>query len=596
MSGQTLRESFVNHVLATAGMDDEVIILLMQKGKVNTIHKIKTLTALDLEILKEDLDLAHGDIVTIKGIQIWLNRYPKGNSPLGNTMPGTLEGGKDKFTYESFVEYSQEEEATPDLGDRGAFKAPFITSSGGMDDPSSASTVSSLIEYRPVAVKLSDYPTFRGKTREWFDFYLKFESTAICAGNSDFLQITDFSAHDTELVTNQHYKAANKNLYAILLKVCAGGDAQALITKHHETQDGARAWKELKERFHTEGNLDVQVQECLESIMNLHLDYDSPGGMEHYLNKFESLCQMLEVSGTDNGLTENQKKTFLLKNITDRDYNSTKDLCQDKSLDQCITALRKKSRMVQKINGPGPTKEIRSRRQNKVASILDPLKKGESLGILPGSLPVETWNRLNPKLKSYWMKLKREIDYPDSVNKYQITKGSVSTHEDDAKDDSRNLKSLQAQSKPLETGSDTPKEISITNPVAHPPEIDIEPEVVIPKSPEKDKKGANKEKPAYIVGNIWRPLSPNDLLSSDEQEDDKNTGKPMVIQGEKAPHKHSEEARRLYFTAREMDSTEENNPSPIEKPSHCDDKEEFNTNEASMSDHSGIHLKGSHRK
>lgn len=90
------------------------------------------------------------------------------------------------------------------------------------------------------------------------------------------------------------------------------------------------------------------------------------------------------------------------------------------------------------------------------------------------------------------MKLKREIDYPDSVNKYQITKGSVSTHEDDAKDDSRNLKALQAQSKPFETGSDTPKEINVTNPVAHLPEIDIEPEVVTPKSPEKEKKGENK--------------------------------------------------------------------------------------------------------
>lgn len=78
-------------------MDNEVIRLLMQKGKVNTIHKIKTLTALNLEILKEDLDLAHGDIVTIQGIQIWLNRYPKGNSPLDNTMPSTLDGWKDKI-------------------------------------------------------------------------------------------------------------------------------------------------------------------------------------------------------------------------------------------------------------------------------------------------------------------------------------------------------------------------------------------------------------------------------------------------------------------------------------------------------------------
>lgn len=84
-------------------------------------------------------------------------------------------------------------------------------------------------------------------------------------------------------------------------------------------------------------------------------------------------------------------------------------------------------------------------------------------------------------------------------------------------------------------------------------------------------------------------------MSSDEQKDEK-TEKPMVIQGEKAPHKHNEEARHLYFTARKMDSTEENNPSPIEKTSHCDDMEVFNTNEAIMSDHSGIHLKGSHRK
>ena len=75
MSGQALCESFVTHVLQTAGLEEEVTRKVIDQGKINTILKLKLLTTEELELMADQLDLAMGDVVTLKAIQRWFVNY-----------------------------------------------------------------------------------------------------------------------------------------------------------------------------------------------------------------------------------------------------------------------------------------------------------------------------------------------------------------------------------------------------------------------------------------------------------------------------------------------------------------------------------------
>lgn len=358
MSGQGLRESFVTHALSTAGLDDEIIQKIIDQGRVDSIQKLKLLTSADLTYMADNLDLAVGDLVTLKAIQTWLVNYKKGETPSCNTVPSTLEGWEEKFTEESFIKYTSPEEPQINVASfTTPVKSAINLNSASKPGPGLSSTLTNNAtndekRKKQIAVKLSDYPRFSGKTREWYSFYLKFSAVSICAQTSYLLCITDFTEHDNMLISNLNYKDDNENLYAVLLNCTTGGDAQPLITRYQVTSDGARAWNTLLERFHTEGNIQIQAQECLQGILTLRLDPETPGGLDHLLSTFDTLNQQLAQTGQDNSLTDTLKKTLLLRSRRDKNFGPTKDLCAYKTLEQTISALRNKAREMGTINGP----------------------------------------------------------------------------------------------------------------------------------------------------------------------------------------------------------------------------------------------------
>jgi len=174
MSGQALRESFVNHVLLTAGLDEDVVQKIIEEGRINSIHKLKLLTPADLTYLADNLDLALGDVLTLKAIQTWLVNYKRGETPGGNTLPSTLEGWLEKFTEESFIRYTsppeQQESSAPYTTPVKASSAP-LNNINPQIDPSSATVTNEDKRKNKLSVKLSDYPRFSGKTREWYLLY-----------------------------------------------------------------------------------------------------------------------------------------------------------------------------------------------------------------------------------------------------------------------------------------------------------------------------------------------------------------------------------------------------------------------------------------
>ena len=547
-SGQALRESFVTHVLQTAGMDDEVIDKIIVTGRVNSIQKLKLLDPDSLTYMADNLDLAVGDLVTLRAIQTWLDNYKKGDTPGGNTMPSTLEGWQEKFTEESFVKYTtpQEQKVKPAPYTTPAKVSSVPVSSGAQNVLSSPNTTTS--EGKPksrMSVKLSDYPRFSGRTRDWYGFYLKFQAVSICAQTSYLLHISDFNDHDATLISNEFYRDDNENLFAVLLNCTTGGDAQPLITRYQGTFDGARAWNTLLERFHTEGNIQVQAQECLQGILSLELEHNTPGGLDHLLSRFETLNQQLAQTGTANCLTDTLKKTILLFSIKDKVYGPTKDLCAYKDLEQTINALRGKAREMGIINGPRSkfssnnmvsAKEQKPEQKGKGSSTKKKNYRGRSRsrGNSRPPRPGEPWRRFSPT-NNYekgangppWGN--RGASLPRSSQNIETKQENISERKVNmAKAEGKPPESVRAMAKPVKAlakdpkGESTTKELTILDmPSAkimsknHGGKIKG-PSMMFDGEKQITTKGNNDDTDItalsnYVVGNIWRPLSPDDL-------------------------------------------------------------------------------------
>ena len=545
MSGQALRESFVTHVLQTAGLEEEVTRKVIDQGKINTILKLKLLTAEELDLMADQLDLAMGDVVTLKAIQRWFVNYLKGDSPAGNTMPSTLEGWKNKFTEESFMKYSSAEEKaaaplfTPSKNTSGA--NPFEEEED-FDAKISATDKKS----SKISVKLSDYPHFSGKTREWYSFKLKFESVAICAKLDYLLEISDFSWHEHLLATNPTYQDDCSSLYAILLHSTTGGDAQPLVTRHQSTHDGAKAWNSLVSQFHTEGNVDVQASECLQAILALTLEHSTPGGLSHHLSVFETLNQRLQETGAQNTLSPSQRKTLLLSSIKDKDFDATKDLCEGKSLDATIEALRKKARTLGTLDGPSRAPRPYTARKVVMAGRRGKRNRGFNNGgkfrkfnSNSNPIPNETWKKMSPEYKDHWKNAQKgnkalknsqnqkEEQSPTSESKDRKVNMAKAAKTTKKADHGLKTKAKTVKGKNIDeltylvTGENQPETVSYQESMhgSHGESEHDNGLEMLNNGEVKNESAENSASSHFDVGNIWRSITPEELSPTNENID-----------------------------------------------------------------------------
>lgn len=185
---------------------------------------------------------------------------------------------------------------------------------------------------RPISVKISDYPTFSGKSQDFNQFYEKFTATAELQGIGYLLKPdTD---HDNKFLNDPKYKADCAMLYSILKHTCASGHALPKVKALKDTQDGYAVFQTLYNSYYAYGNTEQYASSCLEKLLALKLHATS--GMDAYLSKHENL--VLELQGI-NPLTENQKKTILLNGIEDPLYETVKDIAKVNQLDYEATMI-----------------------------------------------------------------------------------------------------------------------------------------------------------------------------------------------------------------------------------------------------------------
>jgi len=140
--------------------------------------------------------------------------------------------------------------------------------------------------------------------------------------------------------TDARYRTKCKVLYNIINKSCAQGDAHPYVKKFDKTSDGYLAWQELMKYYFGKGNTDDYKAQCYTMLSQMKLDYNTPGGIEHYIANFQDIVNDLEEMGAP--VKPILKKTFFLNGILDPYYKAMKTVCiaEQYDLSKCMNELR----------------------------------------------------------------------------------------------------------------------------------------------------------------------------------------------------------------------------------------------------------------
>ena len=401
-------KEIVKYVLTTSGLEDDDVNAIVDDLRIANISLIETL-APAFQVIADSDKVSAGAVGYLIEICTWIRQYRARGD---NKLPKDLDDWKVQFTEE--------------------FRDQIV--SGTETTPPTAVTDTGIVATRDkssMSVKIADFPAFNGHHDNWYAFRKEFEATvSMFYGNNELITVSDESKHTTRRATDATYDARVKELFAILKKKTSRGGALTKVTKYESTQDGALAWKYLKEYYDQEGNADLYRSKCMNELTNkCKLEYNSHGGMDAYVSEFERICDLLEECGF--GLDETIKKTFFLNNIHDRAYENIKDICrsENKSYQESVMLFRTKAIELKKASGPGKNKQrnalnAKAKKDKNDKKKSQGNKDGNKQGNKDYRLPSDVWSKMSREQKTLWLKMKKETkeDKKDDEGKTQYGK------------------------------------------------------------------------------------------------------------------------------------------------------------------------------
>jgi len=251
-------KEIIKHILTTMLVENETIeIVTGDELKINTVERLRSVTETQLSSTGK---LAVGDIIDIVCFQEWGKKYFR---TTGKHLPTVLEEWKNIFTSEAFASSVN----TANLGSQEYEKS--------ITDRNSASTT----KHSYVSVKIGDYPVFTGRHQDWYGFRTKCEALARLHGFTEVLAVQNVDEHIKRRENEPDYDAKVRDMYSILQLRTSDSTAASTVTKCSQTQDGALAWKNLKEYFDQDGNKDVCEYVVDENSPNYASTITVPVGM-----------------------------------------------------------------------------------------------------------------------------------------------------------------------------------------------------------------------------------------------------------------------------------------------------------------------------
>jgi len=396
MSRRAANRAIATYLLQAAGLDEPTAQTMIGVMKIDTPGRILAVTS--EQLLRGD-KIGAGDAVDVLNLQKFIKSIIKreGNSP------SSLEEWREKINPTAFEEFFS-------TGDARDPSTPALMPTGHISE--------NIKKFPTINIKVGDYPSFTGRHDDWYSFKAKFSALTRLHGNSDVIDFFDTDdgpstavMHGEKRKSDTEYDTKVRTVYSILEVRTSDGTAASLITKHAASQDGALAWRSLRDYYDQDGNRDVfEIRSRLE-LSQLRLDYNSPGGFNRYHDHFFRLIKQIEDCGTV--LSDREKRAYFVGGIKDRDYASLKDSCEKDNFNETIVRFSRKATELGKMSGP-------TRRQaNKVTQNIKPThaprgpstpSADRSAENISSRLPAAVWQQMSPEARPGFVEATRKAN------------------------------------------------------------------------------------------------------------------------------------------------------------------------------------------
>ena len=251
-----------------------------------------------------------------------------------------------------------------------------------------SSTRNSELKRSNVKLQAQQVSSFNGNAIKWRTWKKR---TRAAIGTAGMLQILDSADYSTK------NRIDNETVFHLLQVATADGNAAHLVDAHEEKKDGHAAYVELVGWY--EG--DDLTTETAEDI-RLKLDkisLNTRTTASEYINSFQLYTKQLSDLGES--YTESKTIQIFLSQITDPDYEATREFCVENrsKLNECIERIRGKERRLARDKVINRSRTMNVRRNH--------TSDDDNLEILSShinkngyySIPREVWGSLSPAMQ-----------------------------------------------------------------------------------------------------------------------------------------------------------------------------------------------------
>src|SRR5512146_2257477 len=198
---------------------------------------------------------------------------------------------------------------------------------------------------------MTEFPEFTGRHQDWKVFKRGVKAIMELHGMGHLLTVkssSDVEDHVHTLNIDSDYSTKVKQFHSVLSLRLAKGSASTWISKYEDDMDGVLAWRDLSKYYSHGGNKEILIANTVNELTSLQLRHDSHGGFQKYLANFED--KIRDLTQLDFDIPDPLKKTYFLNGIVDRDYETTKDMCEKLNYRDAVDTIRSKAIKLGKVD------------------------------------------------------------------------------------------------------------------------------------------------------------------------------------------------------------------------------------------------------
>ena len=255
-----------------------------------------------------------------------------------------------------------------------------------------------------VKLQAQQVTSYNGNALNWRSWKKK---TRAAIGTAGLLNILDDEAYA------KRNPVDNETVFHILQVATSDGSASHLVDQFEDTKDGQKAYEALVSWY--EGDeLTTETAEDIRSKFD-KLTLSTRTLASEYINLFQQYNKQLTDLGEE--YTKSKTVNMFLTQITDPDYEATKELCIENrlSLNDCIERIRAKERRLTRDKGTKRRAEIVTRRERHERETPEKLSVDMDKYLTENgyySIPDEVWEDLTKEerstVKKYNLKVRRK--------------------------------------------------------------------------------------------------------------------------------------------------------------------------------------------